>query len=428
MVALEPLINPYLSLYVFFDDEGIEKMKDSIAYQWAQCLANNLEDTILYTDETFDQIDTSKDFCWIYRQHDTWVVYASANYKGRYALEEWQHLSRWLFDPYEKAWHTLSQHISDDVIAKIYWGTTLFFGAEVADFDFDAQTWLKEVPLLPKSELDADSPLSVQEWGRLWQVAGLYEAEAESPHIYMVLAQSAKIERVKNVLFERDNMDLIALSLHKAYHHLQQYEEKRKTLHKLIGELDQALKELLSQPEPQRQHLSTLSQRYLTFTHWASRVTELQNTVSINANNYDQIVNALQLSHDHDHIFKKHEQQVAHDLAQIEADKVYYDAALQRVDTGLQTLRADLELRQAEKERREAKREKHRDLRLAYLGILLGITQLWPIWQNMMENAGCSIMARQIMDGTFLIIILLAAARLIWQLRHYRDADEDVSG
>ena len=90
-------------------------------------------------------------------------------------------------------------------------------------------------------------------------------------------------------------MDLIALSLHKSYHHLQQHDEIRDDLHRLTNRLDEVLDKLIETPTPQRDRLTKLSKQYLEFAKLASQVTELQNTVTINTENYRQITNELKL-------------------------------------------------------------------------------------------------------------------------------------
>jgi hypothetical protein len=53
---------------------------------------------------------------------------------------------------------------------------------------------------------------------------------------------------------------------------------------------------------------------------------------------------------------------------------------------GLQTIQADLDLSLVEAQKREDKREVYNDRLLVLIGALLGLTQLYPFIQDMMNN------------------------------------------
>lgn len=455
-----PLHNPYLSLYAFFSGQKGEQA----AHDWGERLASHLG--VPLHDDDGSQIDPSQHVCLIYREHDAWVVYASADMQGAYPLTAWQELSEIIFGAESAAWQTLNEQVWGDdwqARANLFWGVTVFFGAEVTSLgyrqqpllsanpltslwrigvklaqlaqkllrsspqalDLQPERWLGQLPLLPESKVLSPTLSSQQPWGTLWHLARPSGDMVPSVHIYVVLSTPEQANQVDEILFRRSNIDRVELSLHKSYHQLRQYELGRDELQVRISGLDTALENLLQNSPPEQNKLMAFSTEYVKFAKWASEITELQNTVTINSNNYQKTARRLALLRQEDEVFKRHLQQLKDDQAQLQADKTYFDAATERLGIGLQTIRADLELRLVEKERTEAGRETQRNLLLGRIGILLGLTQIWPILHDQMDSALVwPLIVRQSADATFLTFVSLMTVGLLWQLLRQRNKTE----
>ena len=169
MSEQRPLTDPFLILYAFFSNA----QEGKIARQWGQVVADRLG-VPLHTEKTTQPIDLSKDVCFTYPHHDVRVVYVSADMKGPYPFTAWQELGEKISGTVEVAWRRLNQQ---DLSKKgLYWGTSVFFGAQVEPPDLDSEAQLHQISLWPESEFKP--LLSKQLWGNLWQLAGWFPPHA----------------------------------------------------------------------------------------------------------------------------------------------------------------------------------------------------------------------------------------------------------
>lgn len=445
MSEQHPIISPYLSWYVYFSNYDGQQP----AREWGERLAAHLG-VPLHTD--YDDIDASQHICYLYPLPDTWVLYVSVDMQGPQPLTAWQELSSTLFGQDRQLWQALYQQIreaSPQTPSRHFWGSTLLFGAEPSSASFDAEQWQGLMPLLLGWGNQVRLKRSVEPWGNVWQLTGLYDDFIETAHIYAVLTES---DSQASYFFEFGKLDQLELSLHKAYHHINQHRIGRKRLYSLMPELDAQLKKLLDKAIPTQQSLSTLSKQYLNYVDWISQVAQLRQTVAINSDNYRYIAEEFRLLRQTDEIFKDHSQKLKRGMAQLDADRVYYEAGQRRLDTGLQTLRAELELQlvtaqhkaaeereqarqerererekaqkraEAEREAREKEnerqeeRENERNQLLTWIGIGLGLTQLWPITERILESFDFSVETQFYIDSMFLIVpvVIMIVFAVVW--------------
>ena len=395
------------------------------------------------------------------------MLYVSVDVQAAEPVTVWQELSTTLFGMNRSLWQTLHEQIrqeSPETPSKRFWGSSLFFGTEVSLEKVDTQAMEPYLPQLLGWTDDVKVKSSTQPWGKLWQLNEASNQALESDHLYVVLKESP-LTNEADEFFQFGIIDQLELSLHKAYHHLRQHELGRKTLYQLIPELDAVLKRLLRQENPTKAHLSALARQYAKYVDWISQVAALQQTVAINRHNYDYLADEFCLLRETDRVYRSHTRQLKRGLSQLEADQVYYEAAQKRLDTGLQTVRAELELQlviaghkaadereqtriqreqerekeqqEREREKREAQtrrdeeqdtrerekeeieaREKEHDLLLAWIGFWLGMTQVWPIIQEIIEsyrNEAIRLQADQAFLIVILLMVMLLLGRLIWK-------------
>ncbi|MDM8526847.1 hypothetical protein QUF58_01435 [Anaerolineales bacterium HSG24] len=403
---MNQLNNPCLSLYGFFrreiDKEG-QEIKDSTARRWGEALANRLE-VVLRDEHDQTPPEPDQNLCQIYHHHDTTIVYASVDQKESQPLTAWQTIGQTLLKNDWADWVSFNQQLLGDWPKRSdnYWGMSLIFTAEVSTMLIDGLSVTSLLPMLETAETSLESLesplesllesplLSAQPWGKAWQLT-----ETEEPfRIWAVLVEDTAdlIHLADKVLFTQGYVDMLSLSLHKSYQQWHQYESERNGLQGLIKKLDISLKQLLKDEHPQRQQLTRVSNRYVDFVDLASRVAALRNTIFINSTNYEQLCQNLKLDvTPQDDMFAIHQRQLAHYLLQLDADRAYYEAAMQRFDTGLQTVRANLELILVEQEQQAAQKEKRRDLFLVLIGLWIGVTEICGILDTVLELSGTGI-------------------------------------
>ncbi len=372
-----PFIDPYITLYMFFS----LKHGKNVAYQWGHVLASQLG--VRLHDVDNPPLNSDENVCFIYPQHDAWVVYASVDKKGDCPKSVWGVLSDILFG-HQDFEETLSKGAlwrRWTTRTKSFWGMSLFFGAEIESLQ-EEDDWLETIfPLYNFSE--SNCLTSLQKWGLIWQITDLLNLEQKPIHIYAVLALKEYAKEAEDILINQ--IDIVELSLHKSYQQLEHYEAHRKTLYDLLDYLDRQLEELIEAEQPRRDVLTAFSKEHFEFSKLSSNTLELQNTVDINRKNYHRTAKELGLFGTQDEIFSAHSKQLRTGYDQLQADQIYYKAALQRFETGLQAVRANLELLLVEQEQTDAKRDKQRDSILALIGLLLGVAQLWPIADTVLD-------------------------------------------
>jgi len=365
MNEISPLNTPFLSIYAYFGDE-------TIAHKWHKKLNEHLKQS------------SDPDYvCRIYHRHDVWVAYASISLGDTHTPEAWKNLSVDMFGENGTQWTDINQTIiGNDWLTQFgsYLGVTLFFGAEVTDTDFQHQKeWLVHVPLLPESKPTKPNILSQPTWSHIWQLAGQPKGQPDTmhkyPHVYVVLFTPDQKKEAYSIFFRKGNMDILELSLHKSHQHLQNYEHGQGNLHRWIDNLDSQLTPLLHSPEPSQTKLQNFSKEYADFATAISVAAELQNSVHINTLNARQRIEEFSFTPTNDVIYHTHLKQIEHGLTQLEVDKVYYEAAMQRLDTGLQTVRTHLETIQNQ-----------RNLRIEWLlgiiGVILGVVGVLPFLEE----------------------------------------------
>lgn len=464
-----PLKNPYLSLYAFFS----RKKGERAARAWGGQLATRLGVRLRAPDDP--DIDPSQNLCFIYRLRDAWIVYASVDREGEYAPAVWQELGEIMFGVAGAAWQigaypggAAPSGSESQAWWRVFWGVSVLFGAEVTRLPSqeEAGAYLEAIPLLPNSQALDPIASSEQAWGTVWQLAGYSNQMQHSPHLYAILSTHKQAEALNEILFTKNHYDQMELSLQKCYHQLRQYEQGRDLLHTHIYDLDHALQAVLQSSPPKQEKLTGLSRQYVEFAKWSSEVSELQNTITINSSNYEQLGLQFNLFHEQDNVFEPQLKRLKHGQKQLDADKVYYNALVERVGTGLQAVRADLELRMVQveqdaarewrhfmrkqsdlelrliegqqqatenwralqrqneerkedaqrREQQEIEREKQRDLLLALIGIVLGATELWSLWQLFFEKIAWFPFDPLVADGLFLVVISLLTILLLVQL------------
>lgn len=410
-------IDPYISLYAFFN----AKSGEELAHNWGKILSVLLKVPLHVPNAPEPEPD--KNICSIYQQHDAWIVYASVDQIGSYSLTVWDDLRRTLFND-EDIWSGLNQTLLQQQWTErgnIFWGMSIFFGANVKSIPEEEMIndWLANLPLPPESSFPKLScPLYRPQWGRMWQLDNRQKNISQSPHVYAVLAIEEHASKAENLIFKKNHIDRIELSLHKSYQQLQHYESFRDTLYDDLGKLDEQLQELIETESVQHKALTDFSIQYVTFSKLSTQVLELQNTVKINTTNYDQTANMFNLLEKKDNIFDRHLLHLHAGYQQLKADYIYYEAGLRRFETGLQAIRADLELSLVEQERKEANRERKRNLIFTAIGLVLGLTQIWPIvdkcYEIQPQCINISLFAtRQASIYGFLIIVVISLILLV---------------
>lgn len=411
-----PFMNPYITLYTFFSlKDGAE-----IAHQWGYALASQLGVPLHDTDNP--PLNPDDNVCFIYQQHDAWVVYASVDKKGDCPKSVWGVLSDILFGHQD-----LEEALNQGILwkrwatrTKSFWGMSIFFGSEIESLQ-EEDDWLETIfPLYDLSE--SNYLTSLQKWGLIWQIIDLPNLQQKPIHIYAALALKEHADEAEEILINQ--IDVVELSLHKSYQQLEHYEVHRPELYKRLDHLDEELEDLIQTEQPTREVLTAFSKEHFEFSKGSSNTLELQNTVNINRENYRETAEELDLFGSQDEIFTAHSKQLRTGCEQLKADQIYYEAALRRFETGLQAVRANLELLLVEQEQSDAKRDKKRDFILALIGVALSATQIWPIldkWYELHETIPLSFLSTRlyIILGTLAIIMISIVALVVWGIKQF---------
>lgn len=340
------LQDPYLALYAFFNRE-----EDG----WTE--AKNLHRQILQrlqisspNDDAsgFDKDLDSQRRVYIYHQEDAVVIYSSIDIGGEQRSKTWSQLSEFILG---QDWRERPQ--SDHL-----WGMSIFFGATVealpqTDKQVDNILATISLPLIPQPERPVPA-YSQQTYGDVWLLASRLSLKENHPQVYLVLSTPEQETVLNQVLPPPNGFDLIELSLHKISNQLEIYHQHRSDWNRHSSKLDSAFKEILTELRQKqnfdREKLSNLSTPYVDFVGWTTQIAALHQTIEINATNYQQALNKLELTTPNDAIFSTLKQRFEQEKDQLKHDLAYDEITVQRIRAGLETIRADFELKLVEAE------------------------------------------------------------------------------
>lgn len=419
--------DPYLVLYAFFNrEDGWAEARD-----YHQEMRQRLQISSPSDDASgFNRDLDSRRRVYVYSQENAGVVYLSLDVGGKQHPKTWSRLNEIALG---RDWLECPQ--GDKI-----WGSSIFFGATVESLpltDRQVNSLLAEIPLPLIHQPNRPTPAySQQKWGDVWLLASRLILKENHPQVYLILSTPEQEATLNQVLPPPNSFDLIELSLHKICNQLEIYRQHRPDWNRHSYQLDADFKEILTELRQKqsvdRAKLSDLSTPYVDFVGWTTKIAALRQTVEINAANYQQTISKLRLATPEDTIFNVFKQQFEREVNQLKHDLAYDEITVQRIRAGLETIRADLELKLVEaeyqtaqewrktrvqnevREKKEAGKERQRDLLIAFIGLILGITQVWPIIQGITPQS-----SRWWADIVFLVVIItfIAIAFGRWWLR-----------
>ena len=389
------LQQPSLGLFIYFDRENGE----TTAQLWFDKMCRKLEiDTENQTETNDRKIgklddDTKLHQVVLYPLRDSLVVYVTILLKQDQPVEVWNKFCKKTMG---ETWQTWQQLRTEQT----FWGLSLFFVGMVESLSLSMpdkasqQACLDQIPPIGQKKR---TMLDKYAWGNLWQVSGTTDDLSQRfPQVYEVLFLAEQAPQIQPHLinFGRSSLFFIEMNLHKAYHQLAQFYQLRSTRNDEQEALEKELQTLLqktSQPQAIDPHsnleseLNRLWGQYVVINKYTTHIMELARTLKSNARNYRQTSERLGLLSS-GLIFQNHLERLDLAQEQLDADKVYYEATLKRFEVGLQTVRTNLEISRERRQRSEDKRAENLNLLLTIIGVLLALTQLYPITQDLMDN------------------------------------------
>jgi hypothetical protein len=192
-----------------------------------------------------------------------------------------------------------------------------------------------------EGEKDGTVPPTITKFGNLWQAARPMK-EREIGYILHTPRTLEDITR-KNFLFAIDRgLVKIESHFHKASTEIREYDKVREELMGGAKKLDEELVTLLDtlrneDAQRQREKLSDVTQKYMSFVEKVSLVNKLQNTLQINIDNYKDRLEILR--RENDQVYKFHLKRFEISLNQISYDLNYCQSTISSVHTGLDLLR-----------------------------------------------------------------------------------------
>ncbi len=429
--------NPDLGLYFFFS-EKLHGEADGLAWanslltRWGMALlkaatpATPTTPAVPAVYESELATPTSYRDVNLYPLQDSWVVYVSLDCKGPQLPSVWQTLQQ---DALGQDWQELPTATS-------FWGWSAFFGAIVPSRpDVATQTaWLRQI-ILPPATATAAAGMTAQAtypWGEVWQLCGTHDWARPLPQIYVLLFLEDQQAALQDRLFTKSNgLNFLALNLTKAYYQLGQFQQLKGFWRGQRTVLEQDIQARLTPPPTPapppidlEQELNRIRRGYVAFYEWANQVMALHQTIKLDTENYRQTATKLQLLNPavSDLVFTPHLSRLAQAQKQLLANSRYDSLARERLSIGLQTIQAELDFALAKMREQQEEREGRTQKFLAWIAVLLGLTQLYPLIQDIMlywpgctdELFLCSNNWRWTLDGLILVGFFLAAKKL-WQ-------------
>ncbi|MDO8727096.1 MAG: hypothetical protein Q7J35_13590 [Candidatus Methanoperedens sp.] len=190
-------------------------------------------------------------------------------------------------------------------------------------------------------EKDGTVPPTITKFGNLWQAARPMK-EREIAYILQTPRNLEDITR-KNFLFAM-NYGLVKIEshFHKASTEIREYEKVQEELLGGAKKLDEELVTLLDtlrnkDARKQKETLSEVTQKYISFVEKVSLVNKLQNTLQINIDNYKDRLEILR--RENDQVYNFQIKRFERSLNQIKYDLNYCQSTISSVHTGLDLLR-----------------------------------------------------------------------------------------
>jgi len=421
------LKNPDLGLFAFFD----RREGKNAAKNWQDDLVRRLR---MPQGDTEHEVEDAKSLrcSELYDLQDSIVVYISVGLKGSYPPEVWQKFSEKVLG---ENWQKLPN-------APSFWGISLFFGAifDSLPSDDEQKSWLTHITLPTELDQGSEPICSSYAWGKVWQLSGTLDLKKTVPQVYTALFLSQYEEKVQNRLFSEgyNSLGFLELNLNKAYYQLKPFYQDRshkgedssnweahldtleKTLNDLLSQLSQP--NAIENYENLSSRLDDLWNDYVTFHSWAKQIEALKQTITLNKHNYQETATNLELLNQNQNscVFNANLRKLERACHQLDADIHYNETSLARLTVGLETVRSKIDLLSIEIKHRDEIDHRYNERALTWAAMLLGLTQIYPIFQDIMNYFPfcqqdiwlCSQAWRMAIDTIVLLIFIIAFWRL----------------
>ena len=223
-----------------------------------------------------------------------------------------------------------------------------FFNQKIQDLTIDADNFLGSSIIYwrlvdsPNQQYGTSRvPPTRTKFGNIWKDR---ESIEDRKIEYTLITPQSSEERTKKIFFFAEDRGLIKIEshFHKASTEIREYDSIREELMESRRELDKDMVTLLKTlhkqcVQDQKEKLSAVTPKYMTFVVKVSMATKLQNSLQLSIKNYRNRLEILKRTDDH--IYSIHIKRFKRSLNQINHDLNYCQSTMSSVHTSLDLLR-----------------------------------------------------------------------------------------